>query len=130
MAVDGQRIGPETASKFESMYQQLPDIFPEEPPALLHGDLWGGKYFSDGKGRATIDDPAVYFGHREAELAFTHLFGGFSRAFYRAYENDYPLEPHFSGRKNIYNLYPLLVHTNLFGGSYARQVRDIVKRFR
>jgi len=90
----------------------------------------GGNYFYDGKGRATIYDPAVYFGHREAELAFTHLFGGFSSAFYRAYENSYPLESRFSDRKDIYNLYHLLVHTNLFGGSYARQVKDIVKRFR
>ena len=111
------------------MYKQLPDIFPDEPPSLLHGDLWGGNYFYDTEGKATIYDPAVYYGHREIELAFTHLFGGFSGSFYRSYENAYPLEENFSGRKDIYNLYPLLVHTNLFGGSYGRQVESIAGRF-
>lgn len=129
MATDARKLGSGTVTHFESMYQQLPDIFPDEPPGLLHGDLWGGNYFYDRKGRATIYDPAVYYGHREIELAFTHLFGGFSNAFYKAYEETYSLEPGFPGRKDVYNLYPLLVHTNLFGGSYARRVEGIVKRF-
>lgn len=127
MAVDAQKISSVTISHFESLYQNLPDIFPDESPGLLHGDLWGGNYFYDTGGRATIFDPAVYYGHREIELAFTHLFGGFSNSFYRAYEECYPPEPGFSERKDIYNLYPLLVHTNLFGAGYARQVEGIVK---
>lgn len=129
IAADTHKLGSETIAHFKSMYKQLPDIFPDEPASLLHGDLWGSNYFYDGRGRATIFDPAVYYGHREIELAFTHLFGGFSRNFYRAYEEAYPLQPNFSHRKDIYNLYPLLVHTNLFGGSYARQVQTIVSRF-
>ncbi|MDZ7695282.1 MAG: fructosamine kinase family protein [Balneolaceae bacterium] len=76
-----------------------------------------------------IYDPAVYYGHREIELAFTHMFGGFSSDFYRAYEEVWPLASGFSSRKDIYNLYPLLVHTNLFGGHYGRQVESIVRRF-
>lgn len=129
LATDAQKFELSIVAQFESMYQQLPDIFSDEPPALLHGDLWGGNYFFDPEGRATVYDPAVYYGHREIELAFTHLFGGFSNTFYKAYEETYPLEPGFRGRKDLYNLYPLLVHTNLFGGSYARQVKGIVRRF-
>lgn len=129
MAADTHKLGSETIAHFKTMYTQLPDIFPEEPASLLHGDLWGGNYFYDGQGRATIFDPAVYHGHREIELAFTHLFGGFSQDFYQAYKEAYPLQPDFNNRKDIYNLYPLLVHTNLFGGSYARQVQTIVSRF-
>lgn len=129
MATDSGKLGSRAVSHFKSMYKQLPDIFPEEPPSLLHGDLWGGNYFYDREGRATIYDPAVYYGHRETELAFTYLFGGYSSRFYESYEEAYPLQPDFANRKDIYNLYPLLVHTNLFGGSYARQVEAIVKRF-
>lgn len=129
MATDAGKLNSGTVARFEAMYQQLPDIFPEEPPSLIHGDLWGGNYFYDANGRATIYDPAVYYGHREIELAFTYLFGGFSGDFYRAYEQAYPLEPDFGQRKDLYNLYPLLVHTNLFGGSYARQVESIIRRF-
>lgn len=129
MATDAGKLGSSAVKHFESMYKQLPDIFPDEPPSLLHGDLWGGNYFFDEKGKAAIYDPAIYYGHREIELAFTHLFGGFSGMFYQAYEEAYPLESGFSQRKDVYNLYPLLVHTNLFGGTYARQVEGIVKRF-
>ena len=129
MATDAGKLGSNTVAHFESMYKQLDSIFPDEAPSLLHGDLWGGNYFFDESGKATIYDPAVYYGHREIELAFTHLFGGFPGSFYDSYEKSYPLESGFSQRKDVYNLYPLLVHTNLFGGSYARQVEGIIKRF-
>ncbi|MCW9708703.1 fructosamine kinase family protein [Fodinibius salsisoli] len=129
MAVDAHKLDSHAVAHFENMYEELPDIFPEESPSLLHGDLWGGNYFYDEKDRPCLYDPAVYYGHREIELAFTHLFGGFSSAFYQSYEQHFPLEPGFADRKDIYNLYPLLVHTNLFGGSYARQVQSIVQRF-
>lgn len=129
MAADSGRLGKETIAHFESMYKLLPDVFPDEPPSLLHGDLWSGNYFYDENGKAVIYDPAVYYGHREMELAFTHLFGGFPSDFYSAYEAAYLLEPEFYERKDIYNLYPLLVHTNLFGGSYASQVKSIADRF-
>lgn len=129
MALDSGKLSQGIVSNFETMYRSLPEIFPPEPPALLHGDLWGGNYFYNRDGDAVIYDPAVYYGHREIELAFTHLFGGFSAEFYSAYQDILPLEEHFHQRKDIYNLYPLLVHTNLFGGSYARQVKSIVRRF-
>lgn len=129
LATDSGTLGADVGTHFESMYRRLPEIFPDEAPALLHGDLWSGNFFYDKAGQAVIYDPAVYYGHREIELAFTHLFGGFPPAFYRAYESEYPLAPRFPERKDLYNLYPLLVHTNLFGGSYARQVKAIVNRF-
>lgn len=129
MATDAGKLNIKIVAHFDSMYKKLPDIFPDEPSSLLHGDLWGGNYFYDDSGKAAIYDPAVYYGHREIELAFTHLFGGFSGSFYDTYEQAYSLENGFEQRKSIYNLYPLLVHTNLFGGSYARQVEGIVKRF-
>lgn len=128
MAADAGKITSGTVGRISTLYQRLPDIFPDEQPSLLHGDLWGGNYFYDVNGRATLYDPAVYYGHREIELAFTHLFGGFSRDFYQSYEEAYPLSPGFQDRKDIYNLYPLLVHTNLFGGSYARQVEGIINK--
>lgn len=128
-AVDSGNLPASTRNKFQEISKKLLDIFPEEPPALLHGDLWGGNYFFDTNGIATLFDPAVYYGHREIELAFTHLFGGFSDTFYQAYNNAYPVKNGFSERKDLYNLYPLLVHTNMFGGHYGRQVQSIIKSY-
>lgn len=129
MAVDAHKLPVSTIGRFKSIFKKLPDIFPQEPPGLLHGDLWSGNYMYDTGGRPVIYDPAVYYGHREIELAFTYLFGGFSSAFYKAYNNAYPLISGFGERKDLYNLYPLLVHTNLFGGRYTRQVEAIAAQF-
>lgn len=128
-AIDEGRLDNNISSNFQRLYKKLQALLSEEPASLLHGDLWGGNYFFDTDGEPVIYDPAVYFGNREIELAFTHLFGGFFAAFYDAYQQVFPLEPGFEQRKDIYNLYPLLVHTNLFGGSYVRQVENILKQF-
>ncbi len=114
---------------FKNMYKQLPDLMPDEPPSLLHGDLWGGNYTYHTSGVAAIYDPAAYYGSREMELSFTHMFGGFPGAFYEGYESEWPLEPNFSERIELYNLYHLMTHTNMFGGHYARQVERIVRQF-
>lgn len=114
---------------FQNLYNQLENIFPVEPASLLHGDLWSGNVITNNKGSACIIDPAVYFGNREMELAFTTLFGGFDPDFYKAYHETYPLEPGFQNRKDIYNLYPLLVHLNLFGNSYLGGIIQIIKKF-
>ena len=113
---------------FRKIYPLLPSLLPDEPAGLLHGDLWSGNFMLDGEGSAMIIDPAVYYGNREIELAFTQLFGGFDAQFYHAYQEVYPLEPGFNQRVDIYNLYPLLVHVNLFGTSYLTSVERTVKR--
>ena len=96
---------------------------------LFHGDLWSGNFLTDKTGNATLIDPAVYYGHREMDLGMTKLFGGFEAEFYAAYSEMFPLEAGFEKRVDIYNLYPLLVHVNLFGGDYIHQVQKILERY-
>jgi len=98
-------------------------------PSLLHGDLWGGNVVSGRNNQPYLIDPAIYFGDREADLAFTELFGGFSPGFYRAYQEVWPLESGYSDRKNLYNLYHLLNHLNLFGESYGSAVDSILNKY-
>jgi fructosamine-3-kinase len=113
----------------ENLCSKLPGIIPEEKPALLHGDLWKGNYMCMANGHATIFDPAIYFGHREMDLAMTSLFGGFDDDFYQAYHNANPLQPGFETRKDIFQLYPLLVHLLLFGGTYHQSVKSILQKY-
>lgn len=98
------------------------------PPSLLHGDLWSGNYAVLTSGEPVIFDPAVYYGDRETDLAMTELFGGFGPAFYRGYENEYPLPDGYSQRKTLYNLYHILNHLNLFGGGYAQQAERMMEQ--
>jgi fructosamine-3-kinase len=107
----------------------LQDIFPTEKPSLLHGDLWNGNVLVAEDGMGCLIDPAVYYGHREMYLSMTNLFGGFDRQFYDSYNDQFPLEKNFESRIDIYNLYPLLVHVNLFGGGYVGQVQSILSKF-
>ncbi len=100
-----------------------------EKPALLHGDLWSGNYFPDRDHIPCIFDPAVYFGLREADLAMTELFGRLPQRFYDAYHEAFPLNSGYEERKNLYNLYHLLNHLNLFGGSYLGSVEQVLKRY-
>ena len=100
-----------------------------EPSSLLHGDLWGGNFILDERGEACLIDPAVYYGHREADLAMTRLFGGFDSAFYSAYEEALPLAPGYADRLPMYQLYHVLNHFNLFGGGYYEQARRILRPF-
>ncbi|MBP1465768.1 fructosamine kinase family protein [Candidatus Chloroploca sp. M-50] len=98
-------------------------------PALIHGDLWSGNLVGMADGTPILIDPAVSFSHREAELAYTELFGGFGPRFYAAYQAAWPLEPGYAERRDLYNLYHLLNHLNLFGLGYAAQVDQIVCRY-
>ena len=100
----------------------------EPAPSLLHGDLWGGNAGVDAHGTPVIFDPAVYYGDREADLAMTRLFGGFSPSFYSAYEGAWPLPKSAHTRVDLYNLYHVLNHLNLFGGGYLRQAESIIDR--
>ena len=97
-------------------------------PSLLHGDLWGGNWAADEAGTPVVFDPAVYFGDREADLAMTRLFGGFGRAFYDAYESAWPLAAGATLRFDLYNLYHVLNHLNLFGGGYRAQAEALIDR--
>jgi len=95
-------------------------------PSLLHGDLWAGNFSADSAGGAVVFDPAPYFGDRETDLAMTELFGGFGRAFYDAYSSLWALDEGYGTRKTLYNLYHVLNHFNLFGGSYGTQARSMI----
>lgn len=121
-------------TKGEQLMAGLDAFFSGTPPlaSLLHGDLWSGNYaFAAGvNGNAVpvIFDPAVYYGDREADLAMTELFGGFSANFYAAYREAYPLDPGYATRKTLYNLYHILNHLNLFGGGYLYQAEQMMDK--
>jgi fructosamine-3-kinase len=116
---------------FSNLEKRLPEILKgsEEPPALLHGDLWSGNFMVNKAGNATLIDPAVYYGHREAELAMTKLFGGFSSSFYSAYNKTYPLKSGWEFREEVYTLYHVLNHLNLFGAGYKNQAFMLMKQY-
>ncbi|MEX2477137.1 MAG: fructosamine kinase family protein [Gracilimonas sp.] len=129
MGVESDKLTRSVLRDAEQLYKKLGSIFPQEKPALLHGDLWSGNYMITRSGQTSIYDPAVYFGHREMDIAMTRLFGGFSADFYNGYNSEFPLEAGFESRVNLCNLYPVLVHVNLFGGSYCRQAENIIKSY-
>ncbi len=114
---------------FENLFRRLDEIFPNEPPSLIHGDLWSGNYMVDEKGEACIIDPAVHYGHREMDIGMSRLFGVFGTEFYEAYNEAWPMAPGWIERVEICNLYPLMVHVNLFGAGYLGSVESILKRF-
>ena len=103
-------------------------IIPVEKPSLLHGDLWIGNVINSFEVPYLID-PAIYYGHREMDLAMSKLFGGFHDDFYSTYNENYPLIAGWEDRRDIYNLYPLLVHLNLFGRSYYSKILTIVNKY-
>lgn len=112
----------------ERLTEQLDAFFPGTQPvaSLLHGDLWSGNYSFDDSGEPVVFDPAVYYGDRETDIAMTELFGGFPDAFYTAYRDAYPLDPGYTTRKTLYNLYHILNHLNLFGSGYLRQAEQMM----
>lgn len=116
-------------SSMNKLLDKVPVILDEvkEPPSLLHGDLWSGNYITDENGSACLIDPAVYYGHREADLAMTRVFGTFDTRFYVAYSEEYPLDEGSSYRENLYKLYHLLNHLNLFGSAYYLSTISLIK---
>ncbi|GAB4477945.1 MAG: fructosamine kinase family protein [Anaerolineae bacterium] len=119
------------ARRLERLMARLDEWIDERlcRPSPLHGDLWGGNWLVDADGSPVLIDPAVYYGDREADLAMTALFGGFPAAFYDAYEEVYPLAPGHQQRQDLYKLYYLLCHLNLFGEGYGGSVDSILQRY-
>ena len=128
LAADAGKINSAICNSAERFCKNISEIFPEEKPSLLHGDLWSGNFFFSESGPA-IFDPAIYYGHREMDLAMTKLFGGFDAEFYSGYEEEFPLEKNWKQRTDFCNLYPLLVHVNLFGRGYVNDVKSILGKF-
>ena len=124
-------VTPEMASAFARLENKLEDILKgsEEPPCLLHGDLWSGNFLCNSSGNPVLIDPAVYYGHREADLAMTRLFGGFPEIFYEAYQQEYPLPEGWRYREDVYKLYHVLNHLNLFGAGYLHQAIRILQKY-
>ena len=130
LAHQNKRLPPERQKRLESLIAHLDEILGgvERQPALIHGDLWGGNVIPGPNGLALID-PAVSYSDREAEIAYTQLFGGFSSSFYDGYQSVWPLEPGFSDRRDLYNLYHLLNHLNIFGEGYGDRVDAVLRRY-
>jgi fructosamine-3-kinase len=101
----------------------------EEGPCLIHGDLWRGNVMTGPEGYPVLIDPAAYYGHREIELGMTKLFGGFSADFYTAYEKEYPLKKGWRERQNLYMLYHVLNHFNMFGSGYKQQALSLMRTY-
>ena len=122
---------PELKNDFKKLENKIDEIFKgsEEEPSLLHGDLWSGNYMTDQNGSAVVIDPAVYYGHREADLAITKLFGGYPEEFYKSYNDFYPLKDGWQYRENIYKLYHAFNHLNLFGSGYYSHAVSLIKYY-
>jgi len=116
-----QQLGEQLLEELDCFFTTYTPI-----PSLLHGDLWSGNYAYTTTGEPVLFDPAVYYGDREADIAMTELFGGFSERFYSAYRHEYPLDSGYNTRKVLYNLYHILNHLNLFGGGYRQQAEQMM----
>ncbi|WP_052958706.1 fructosamine kinase family protein [Maribacter thermophilus] len=128
-AVDNGHLPYKQIPSQEWLLKRCEQLFPNVTPALLHGDLWSGNYLISDDGIPYLIDPAVYYGHNEVDLAMTKLFGGFSNSFYDAYNEYFPLENGWKERQDIYQLYYLLVHLNMFGPSYKPSVLHILSAY-
>jgi len=124
-------ITTQLLTDFDSLFKQLNNIMPSLQPSLVHGDLWSGNFLVNSNSESVLIDPAVYYGNREMEIAYTMLFGGFDEEFYESYSEVYELTSDFyTQRTDIYNLYHLLNHLNLFGKGYLGSIEQIVKNYR
>lgn len=123
------RLDPDHLRRLDALYKKLPQIFEPEDFSLLHGDLWNGNFLVNRDSLPVLIDPAVYYGHRCLDLGMTMLFGGFDPVFYEAYDYHFPLPKNYQEECEVCNLYPLLVHLELFGRSYLGQIETILKKY-
>ena len=129
VALNNKLLDKADLRSFERLYRQIDQLMPDEPNVLLHGDLWSGNFLCDNVNEPVIFDPAVYYGLRHVDLAMTTLFGGFHSDFYEAYAYYAPLPSDYEVLWEVLNLYPLLIHLNLFGPSYRRPILNVLKHF-
>jgi len=129
LARDAGLLDADGARLIEALCDRLTALIPEQPPSLIHGDLWSGNAHSTPDGAPALIDPAAHWSWAEAELGMTALFGGFPEAFYHAYEEARPLAAGWRQRLDIYNVYHLLNHANIFGGGYLSQALSACRRF-
>lgn len=134
----GQRLEPQIALAADNgfllgscaaLFRHAANLIPNEPPSLVHGDLWSGNYLVSTQGQPVLIDPAVAYAPREMDLAMMQLFGGFPDEVFLFYNEVYQLDDGFTRRLPLWQLYYLLVHLNLFGSGYLGQVRAIIKRY-
>ncbi len=129
LAFNQNKLNKEEVALAEKLYSRFNNLFPEEKPSLVHGDLWSGNFMADENGAPVIYDPAVYYGNREMDIAMSLLFGGFDKTFYSFYNEAFPLQQDWKERVELCQLYPLLVHLILFGGHYHNSVINIIKAY-
>ena len=126
---EGGLISANEVNRFDILFKRLPQLIPEEPAALIHGDLWAGNFLITETAEPVLIDPAPCFAHRELDIAMTRLFGGFDRKIYEVYHYYFPLEVGFEERTSLMQLYPLLVHAVLFGGNYVKRSLQILASY-
>ncbi len=129
MALKTRLIQPDIIPEEQKAIILFQNIFDDVKPSLLHGDLWGGNYLIATDGTPYLIDPAVYYGHSMVDIAMSHLFGGFGTDFYNTYHEIIPKSTHYDAQIELYQLYYLLVHLNLFGSGYYSSVASILKRY-
>ena len=128
-AYDNQRISAEDVKQIEHLCNQLPNLLPQDKPALLHGDFWKGNVSATSEGTPCIFDPSVYYGNREIDIAMSLLMGGFDEAFYTAYNIQFPLMKGWQQRVGINQLYPLLVLINNYSKDYYGALRKVIAAY-
>jgi protein-ribulosamine 3-kinase len=129
LAFDRGLLNTSHLQQFDRLYKALPNLFQPVASCLLHGDLWSGNFLIDTAEQPVLIDPAVYYGHAAMDLAMTTLFGGFDKAFYEAYHYHSPFDNNYRQQWEVCNLYPLLIHLNLFGSSYRYEIESGLEGF-
>ncbi|RXF72338.1 fructosamine kinase family protein [Arcticibacter tournemirensis] len=129
IAADKWLIDQDTINKFNLLFCRMKEFLPEVKPALVHGDLWSGNYMIGEGETPVLIDPAIAYANRECDIAMSKLFGGFDEIFYESYNHHFPLEKNWNERTDLWNLYPLLIHLNLFGRSYLAAIKAALKRY-
>lgn len=129
MAFDRELLDRKHIQWFDGFLTAYPELIPKEKPSLLHGDLWSGNLLCGQHQLPVFIDPAIYYGHREVDIAMTRMFGGFDNSYLNDYNEILPLEKGWEKRLDFHNLYPNLVHLVLFGKSYLSGIESVIRVF-